>query len=87
MFAYAGRYLYFTDSIALNQIREGLSPAVKNDIRELREFYNRYKNPVETAIDRLYSQYLKANQQPSGKMSYSEVVAMLIAYYKKNGKV
>lgn len=87
MFAYAGRYLYFTDSTALKEIRESLSPAVKNDISELREFYKRYANPVETAIDRLYSQYLKANQQPSGKMSYSEVVAMLIAYYKKNGKV
>ncbi len=87
MFAYAGRYLYFTDSIALKQIRESLSPAVKDDIKELREFYKRYENPVETAIDRLYSQYLKANQQPSGKMSYSEVVAMLIAYYKKHGKV
>jgi hypothetical protein len=87
MFAYAGRYLYSTDSTALEQIRESLSPAVKNDIKELREFYKRYQNPVETAIDRLYSQYLKANQQPSGKMSYSEVVAMLIAYYKRNGKV
>ena len=87
MFAYAGRYLYYSDSLALKNITAQLSPAVKDDIREIREFYQRYKNPVETAIDRLYSQYLKANQQPSGKMSYSEVVAMLIAYYKKNGKV
>jgi hypothetical protein len=87
MFAYAGRYLYYTDSVALKSITDQLSPAVKDDILELREFYRRYKNPLETAIDRLYSQYLKANQQPSGKMSYSEVVAMLIAYYKKNGKV
>lgn len=87
MFAYAGRYLYFADSVSLKEIRGQLSPAVKNDIKELREFYQRYQNPVETAIDRLYSQYLKANQQPTGKMSYSEVVAMLIAYYKKNGRV
>ena len=87
MFAYAGRYLYYSDSIALKDITAQFSPAVKNDIRELREFYQRYRNPLETAIDRLYSQYLKANEQPSGKMSYSEVVSMLIAYYKKNGKV
>jgi hypothetical protein len=87
MFAYAGRYLYYSDSVALKDITAQLSPAVKDDIKEIREFYQRYKNPLETAIDRLYSQYLKANQQPSGKMSYSEVVAMLIAYYKKNGKV
>jgi hypothetical protein len=87
MFAYAGRYLYYSDSVALKNINEQLSPGVKDDIRELREFYRRYRSPLETAIDRLYSEYLKANEQPSGKMSYNEVVAMLIAYYKKNGKV
>ncbi|HUQ65029.1 MAG TPA: DUF3810 domain-containing protein [Flavitalea sp.] len=87
MFAYAGRYLYYTDSMSLKEIRGNLLPGVKNDIKELREFYEHYENPVETAIDRLYSQYLKANQQPSGKMSYSEVVSMLIAYYKQHGKV
>lgn len=87
MFAYSARYLYYADSAALKQITTRLSPGVKDDIKELREFYLSYKNPVETAIDRLYSQYLKANEQPTGKMSYSEVVAMLIAYYKKNGRV
>ena len=87
MFAYSARYLYYADSNALKQISQQLSPGVKDDIRELREFYLSYTNPVETAIDRLYSEYLKANEQPTGKMSYSEVVAMLIAYYKKNGKV
>jgi hypothetical protein len=87
MFAYSARYLYYSDSAALKDITSHLSTGVKDDIKELREFYQRYQSPLETAIDRLYSQYLKANQQPSGKMSYSEVVAMLIAYYKKNGKV
>ena len=87
MFAYTSRYLYYSDSMALKDITLHLSTGVKDDIRTLREFYLQYKTPLETAIDRLYSQYLKANQQPSGKMSYSEVVSMLIAYYKKNGKV
>ena len=68
-------------------MNEDLSGGVKKDIHELREFYDSYHNPVETAIDRLYSEYLKANQQPSGKMSYSEVIAMLIAYYKRNGSI
>jgi hypothetical protein len=87
MFAYSSRYLYYADSLSLKEISKQLSPGVKKDIRELREFYDSYDNPLETAIDRLYSQYLKANQQPSGKMSYSEVIAMLIAYYKRIGKV
>lgn len=87
MFAYSARYLYYADSAALKQLTGQLSQGVKDDIKELRQFYTSYKNPVETAIDRLYSQYLKANEQPTGKMSYSEVVAMLIAYYKKNGRI
>lgn len=87
MFAYSARYLYYADSSALKQISEGLSPGVKKDIRELREFYLSYQNPIETAVDRLYSQYLIANQQPTGKMSYSEVIAMLIAYHKKYNKI
>jgi hypothetical protein len=87
MYAYAARYLYLADSNALKQISEQLSPAVKNDIKQLRAFYKRYATPIETAIDKLYAEYLKANEQPSGKMSYNEVVAMLIAYRKKYGKI
>ena len=87
MYAYAARYLYYSDSVALKGINAQLSPAVKGDIRTLRAFFNRYDNPFETAIDKLYSQYLKANEQPAGKMSYNEVIGMLIAYYRKNGRI
>lgn len=87
LYAYASRYLYYTDSAALQKINKTLSEPVKKDIRDLRAFLRKYDTPVETAIDKLYSQFLKANEQPSGKMSYSEVVSMLIAYYKKEGEI
>lgn len=87
MFAYASRYLYLTDSAALKQITQQLSPGVRDDIRALRAFLRRYDTPLETAIDRLYSQYLVANEQPSGRMSYNEVIGLLIAYRKKYGRV
>jgi hypothetical protein len=45
----------------------------------------KYRNPIEAIIDHLYGQYLKANNQPSGKLTYNEVVAWLVAYYKKYG--
>jgi hypothetical protein len=32
-----------------------------------------------------YGEFLKANNQPAGKKSYNEVIAWLIAYYKKFG--
>jgi hypothetical protein len=87
MYAYAARYLYYSDSLALKQINASLSDGVKRDIQELRRFLKRYDTPIETAIDRLYSQFLKANEQPSGRMSYNEVVGMLIAYYRKEGRI
>lgn len=87
MYAYAARYLYLADSNALKRISEQLSPQVKGDIKALRAFYEQYDTPIETAIDKLYAEYLKANEQPSGKMSYNEVVGMLIAYRKKYGTI
>lgn len=87
LYAYAGRYLYMTDSLALKNISQRLSPGVKEDIRELRAFFNRYDTPIERVIDLLYARFLVANEQPSGKMSYNEVVALLIAYYKKTGSI
>jgi len=85
LYAYAGRYLYMVDSMTFKTVNQLLSPAVKQDREELRKFFSRYSSPLEEAIDRLYAQYLAANEQPSGKMSYNEVVALLIAYYKKFG--
>lgn len=87
MYAYAGRYLYYADSTALQRINEGLAEGVKDDIRTLRQFLRAYDNPLGTAIDRVYAQYLVANEQPSGRMSYNEVIGMLVAYYKKHGRV
>ncbi len=87
MYAYASRYLYMSDSLALKRINATLSPAVRNDFNELRAFYRKYASPVETAIDKLYAEFLRANEQPSGKMSYNEVVSLLIAYHKKYNRI
>jgi hypothetical protein len=86
LYSYGIRELYGRDSlfaIALNKQKPG---QVKKDIIALRAFYARYENPVEPYIRKLYSQYLKANEQPSGMQSYNEVMAFLVAYYKKYGE-
>jgi hypothetical protein len=61
---------------------EGL---LKKDIEDYKDFLRRYKNPVEPIISSIYDGYLQANDQPEGKRSYNQVVAFLIAYYKKFG--
>ncbi|MGC4034359.1 MAG: DUF3810 domain-containing protein [Chitinophagaceae bacterium] len=86
MYNYTIGELYRKDSIAAKHFVDGLDPLVKKDFREVREFFNRYQNPIEPIISWMYSGYLKANRQPAGKETYSQVVAFLIAYQKKFGK-
>lgn len=86
LYLYAAKELYLRDSTLLVPLRESLKPAIRKDYRELREFYQKYENPLEPVISKLYGNYLKANQQPQGIMSYNEVIAWLIAYEKKYGK-
>ena len=74
------------DSLSAKKRDSLLRPGVKQDYRELREFVRRHRNPAEAVIDKLYGQYLKANEQPKGRLTYSEVIAWLISYYTKYGK-
>jgi hypothetical protein len=87
LFLYANRELFFVDSNYAKGVYRQLIPAVKDDLKELREFFLRHRNPVEPYITWLYSKYLKANQQPEGMRTYNEVVADLIAFYKKTGRI
>ncbi len=83
MYQYAGGELYRRDSAALRAYNQALHPQVKADIKAYRDYLKKYKNPIEPVITWAYGSYLKANNQPGGKRTYSEVVAWLIAYYRK----
>lgn len=87
LYLYGRRYVYLLDSLKGKQLDSQLNPGVRRDIDELRNFNKRHANPVERVIDLLYSQFLKANQQPAGRVSYSEVIVWVIAYYKKYGRL
>ena len=87
LFVYTNREVYFIDSSAAKRAAMQLSPEVKKDIKEWREFLHRHKNPFEPVIQWIYGNYLRANKQPHGMSSYNEVVIDLIAYYKKFGVI
>lgn len=87
LFMYANTNLYRIDSVASNSYLKNLHPSVKNDIMITRKFYRKFENPVEPFVRWIYGKYLEANDQPSGMMTYSEVVADVIGYYKKYGKI
>ncbi|MEO6453821.1 MAG: DUF3810 domain-containing protein [Ginsengibacter sp.] len=87
MFLYANRELYFVDSVSAKETFKQLSPGVKSDIKEWRDFLIRHKSFVDVWVTWAYGKYLKANQQPKGMQTYNEVIGDVIALYKKTGKI
>ncbi|MBN8786608.1 MAG: DUF3810 domain-containing protein [Terrimonas sp.] len=87
IFLYANRNLWRTDSISAKQFSEQLSPEVKKDVKTMKDFYRRFQNPVEPYFTWAYGKYLQSNRQPSGMLSYSEVIGDIIAYHKKYGRI
>jgi hypothetical protein len=83
MYIYASKNLMLQDSALARKLHQRLPDVAKKDLRELRDFYRKYENPMEPIIHLLYGQYLKANEQPQGILSYDEVIAWVIAYYRK----
>ncbi len=76
---------YSLDSVAFIPYRESLKQPVRQDLRDLKAFYMKYRNPLEPVIHAMYGDYLKANRQPQGIDSYDEVVGLSIAYLRKYG--
>ena len=85
VYNYAANEVAKRDTALFRIFFEKLHPRVLSDIVELRGFYRRYENPIEPLITWSYGHFLKANNQPAGKQTYNEVVAWLIAFYKKFG--
>lgn len=85
MYNYAIGEVYRRDTSLGKTFQQKLHPQVIKDMQEYRAFYRRYRNRVESVVTWAYGHYLKANNQPAGKQTYNEVVAWLIAYYRKFG--
>jgi hypothetical protein len=75
------------DSNEAKQYRNSLNLGVQSDIKELIRFSKEHENFVEPFVTKLYSVFLKQNEQPQGMLSYDQVNGLLIAYYKKFGKI
>jgi hypothetical protein len=87
LFLYTNREVYYFDSTSSKNALDQLNPFVKSDLMELKQFDLQHRFFLEPLISWMYGNFLKLNNQPKGLHSYNAVVAMLIAYYKKYGKV
>lgn len=86
LYSYGRFYLYIQDSMSMKKIDSSLHTGIRADYKNLRAFLHRYRNPAGEAIDRLYAQYLRANEQPEGRITYNQVVLWVLAYYRKYGE-
>lgn len=82
MFMYSVRQLRRQDTTLAGVMWRKAVPGIRADMRQIRDFYDRYRSPVDDYTTMIYDQYLKANNQEKGIRSYSEVVGWLIAYFK-----
>jgi hypothetical protein len=48
----------------------------------MREFWMDYENPFEDISKAFWDQFLKANNQSKGIMSYSYMVALVVNYFE-----
>ena len=81
---YAMGTLKRDDRIAYDKLRKHISEGVQSDLKENRKYWSRFKNPFEKYSDRIYDQYLKANNQQAGIKSYSRMVRLLLWDYRKS---
>lgn len=74
--------LYYRDPELTEKLMEDLNYGIRLNYMEVREFWERHKNPFEPVFMYTYNSFLKANNQPDGMKSYSYVVALLVNYFK-----
>ncbi|WP_222984621.1 DUF3810 domain-containing protein [Flagellimonas meishanensis] len=72
------------DEEASKEIIALLNPGVKKNFQELKEFWEKYQNPLEPMFKFIFSTFLKANNQDEGIQSYQAVVAYMVNYHKNN---
>lgn len=58
-----------------------INPGILISYKEMRDFWESYENPFEVISKAFWNQFLKANNQSKGIMSYSYMVALVVNYY------
>lgn len=92
-FQYSGWYsaclytynaLHRVDVDAAAQVRNAMSPTLREDFRRANEHYSQFDGKVQEVVDKANDTYLKVFHEESGVQSYGEVADLLIAWYLKN---
>lgn len=80
---------YLINEVARNdeaeyyRLLEKVNPGILASYKEMRDFWNLYENPFETFSKVFWDNFLKANNQSSGIMSYNYMVALVVNYFEE----
>ena len=64
------------------EILTTVNPGILKSYKEMRDFWASYANPFESLSKSFWDQFLKANNQSKGIMSYSYMVALVVNYFE-----
>ena len=73
--------IYNRDPELFQILVESINKGVRKNYKEVRDFWDQYKNPTEPLFKSTYNAYLEANDQKGGMESYSYVVALIVNYF------
>ena len=72
------------DKDEYERLKATLNSGIQKNHDEVRDFWNSHKNRLKPIFKFTFDQFLKANNQSKGILSYSYVVSLLVNYDKKN---
>jgi hypothetical protein len=72
--------LYKRDKTTFIALNNNIHSGITKDFRNREEQWAQFENPLEPIFKRVYSGFLKANQQTQGIESYNQVVALVVNY-------
>lgn len=61
-----------------------LNTGVKQNYKELQDFWEAYENPLEPVFKSIFNAFLKANNQEAGIKSYNLAVSLMVAYHMEH---
>jgi len=81
---YSMSALYRIDSMAYRELSKSYSEDIQADLKENREYWQRFRSPFEDISHSINDLFLKANGQEDGVKTYGKMVDLLLADYAVN---
>ncbi|MFZ7103642.1 MAG: DUF3810 domain-containing protein [Peptococcaceae bacterium] len=77
--------LYRYNPVGYRDLSQEYNRGVRDDLKYISDFWDRYEGPVEKISSKINDTYLKANLQREGIYSYGRMVDLLLALARQKG--